>query len=109
MATRRPAPPTPGKPPRQAFAVLSRRWALAALSVAGLISGLALPAPAAAQYMALTAPAPTPSQPPVPQPARPVPPVARAAEHAFNGSLPNQRTGPSRQRVVRDICIGCDR
>jgi len=56
--------------------------------------------------MALTAPAPRPA---APEPPKPVPPPTRAAEHAFNGSLPNQRTGHGRERVVRDICIGCDR
>lgn len=81
------------------------RCASLVLALAGLMPGLAS-APAAAQYMALTAPAPRPA---APEPPKPVPPPTRAAEHAFNGSLPNQRTGHGRERVVRDICIGCDR
>jgi hypothetical protein len=80
-------------------------WASLGLALAGLMPGLA-PAPAAAQYMALTAPAPRPA---APEPPKPVPSATRAAEHAFNGQLPNQRTGHGRERVVRDICIGCDR
>jgi hypothetical protein len=28
-------------------------------------------------------------------------------ERLVNGRLPNQRTGPKRDHVVRDICIGC--
>jgi hypothetical protein len=56
--------------------------------------------------MALTAPAPKPA---APEPPKPVPPPTRAAEQAFDGHLPNQRTGHGRERVVRDICIGCDR
>ena len=70
----------------------------------------AIPSAASAQYMALTAP-PKPDLPRAapPDAPKPVPLPARPAEHAFNGSLPNQRTGPARQRVVRDICIGCDR
>jgi hypothetical protein len=95
MATRRPA-----------TAPLDRaRPALLSLTLAGFALGIAS-GPAAAQYMALTAPAPKPA---APEPPKPVPPTARPVEHAFNGQLPNQRTGQGRQRVVRDICIGCDR
>lgn len=68
------------------------------------------PLPAFAQYMALTVP-PRPDTPSAisPEPRKPVPPAARSADRAFDGHLPNQRTGVGRQRVVRDICIGCDR
>ncbi|MGU3358774.1 hypothetical protein ACLBWX_00410 [Methylobacterium sp. M6A4_1b] len=97
MATRRPAIVSP------ACAFL--RWSPPSLVLAGLALGLAS-VPAAAQYMALTAPTPRPASP---EPPKPVPPMARPVEHAFNGQLPNQRTGPGRHRVVRDICIGCDR
>lgn len=78
------------------------------LLACALAPGLVLaPLPAAAQFMALT---PSPRSDAVPpEPRKPVPPTTRAAEHAFNGQLPNQRTGTGRQRVVRDICIGCDR
>ncbi|KQP30553.1 hypothetical protein ASF49_13680 [Methylobacterium sp. Leaf104] len=99
MATRRPAT----APRERAF---SRRSPLS-LALAGLALGLGS-APAAAQYMALTAPAPAP-RPASPEAPKPVAPTARPVEHAFNGQLPNQRTGLGRQRVVRDICIGCDR
>lgn len=102
MATRRPATSLPGD-------AGPRRTPLG-LALAAVAMGFGLaPAPVAAQYMALTATAPTQPPPAVPEPPKPVPPAARPVEHAFNGPLPNQRTGPGRQRVVRDICIGCDR
>ncbi|KQT83650.1 hypothetical protein ASG51_16005 [Methylobacterium sp. Leaf465] len=97
MATRRPATAPLGR--------ARPRWASLGLALAGLVPGFA-PAPAAAQYMALTAPAPKPA---APEPPKPVPPPTRAAEQAFDGHLPNQRTGHGRERMVRDICIGCDR
>lgn len=79
----------------------------------GLVCALGIgiaPLPASAQYMALTVP-PRPDTPSAiaPELRKPVPPAARPADHAFDGHLPNQRTGVGRQRVVRDICIGCDR
>ncbi len=64
--------------------------------------------PARAQYMALTpedAPAHKAEIAPPPAPLPPPRPSARV----LDGDLPNQRTGPKRERVVRDICIGCDR
>jgi len=79
-----------------------------------LLAGSAIvsvsPLPASAQYMALTAPPrPDAARAVAPVAQKPVPPPSRPAEHAFGGQLPNQRIGPARQRVVRDICIGCDR
>ena len=75
-----------------------------------LMAGLAFaPSTAPAQYMALTPPMPDPSRTLAPAAPKPVAPQGRAAEHAFAGTLPNQRTAPARDRVVRDICIGCDR
>lgn len=65
--------------------------------------------PGLAQYMALTnhaAPAVTPAAA-VP-PMVPMPPP-RPTARILDGELPNQRTGPKHERVVRDICIGCDR
>ncbi|MBX9931740.1 MAG: hypothetical protein K2Y56_09420 [Methylobacterium sp.] len=71
--------------------------------------GLALGgAPASAQHMALTPGGEAPAGRPAPVVERNVPPSRPRAE-VLGGELPNQRTGPMRQRVVRDICIGCDR
>lgn len=82
------------------------------LSAGALVLGLAWTglgiAPALAQYMALThadAPAHKPEIAPSPAPLPPPRPSARV----LDGELPNQRTGPKRERVVHDICIGCDR
>ncbi|MCJ2127932.1 hypothetical protein [Methylobacterium sp. E-045] len=73
-----------------------------------LVVALASASPGMAQNMAFTPPEPRPS--PVPsEPVRHPEPPARPQLHAFGGELPNQRTGPMRNRVVRDICIGCDR
>jgi hypothetical protein len=75
--------------------------------------------------MALTLPDPgmasgTPA--PAPPPALAAPPVAAQADltggrrrlralgsgfPSTDGQLPNQRTGPRREHVVHDICIGC--
>ncbi len=33
--------------------------------------------------------------------------LSRGAEPLPGGKLPNQRTGPKREHVVHDICIGC--
>lgn len=79
----------------------------AAIKVALLGSALAV-APALAQNMALT-PNPEPhTRPTSNDRERPASPP-RAQAQVPSGELPNQRTGPMRQRVVRDICIGCDR
>ncbi|KQP55114.1 hypothetical protein ASG40_08920 [Methylobacterium sp. Leaf399] len=63
--------------------------------------------PALSQNMALTPPGHVDAAPP-PR-AWPEPPP-RPSLLVPDTSLPNQRTGPPRPpRVVRDICIGCDR
>ncbi|GJE16976.1 hypothetical protein [Methylobacterium marchantiae] len=73
-----------------------------------LIAVLSSAGPGSAQNMALTPPLPQTN--PVPaEPAKYPEPPPRPQRHAFGGELPNQRTGPTRPRVVRDICIGCDR
>ncbi|KAB1073199.1 hypothetical protein [Methylobacterium planeticum] len=62
------------------------------------------------QGMALTRPAapdPAPHAAEMPAPARPIPPRAEMAPLPA-GRLPGQLTGRTRERVVRDICIGCD-
>lgn len=63
---------------------------------------------ATAQGMAFTMPpAPAPSQA-VELPAqRPWALTSHSAVRDAGGRLPNQATGPKRERVVRDICIGC--
>jgi hypothetical protein len=33
--------------------------------------------------------------------------LSRGADPVLGGQLPNQQTGPKREHVVRDICIGC--
>lgn len=73
-----------------------------------LIVVLAAAGPGQAQNMAFTPPAPLARPAPAEAPKRPDPPL-RPASHSIEGELPNQRTGPARNRVVRDICIGCDR
>ncbi|MCC0809398.1 hypothetical protein FPV16_24910 [Methylobacterium sp. W2] len=73
-----------------------------------LVVALASASPCFAQNMALTPPPPPPSAVPS-EPVRYPGPPPRPQLHAFGGELPNQRTGPMRNRVVRDICIGCDR
>lgn len=88
------------------------RFSMIGLGISGLgMIGLAITLlPARAQYMALTPPNTAPTPMAAPEASKPAAPMAaRPAEHAFNGQLPNQRTGTGRQRVVRDICIGCDR
>lgn len=72
--------------------------------------------------MALTPPDPGMANgPPTPAPGAAAPaqaelnlPVGRRRLHALGsglssieGHLPNQRTGPRHEHVVRDICIGC--
>ncbi|MBP1178658.1 hypothetical protein JOE48_000622 [Methylobacterium sp. PvR107] len=102
---------------------LSRLFLAAfALASAAARAGEFAPAPPA-PGMALTLPDPgmansTPATPP----GLGAPPVAvqadltggrrrlRALGSGFpstDGQLPNQRTGPRRERVVHDICIGC--
>ena len=95
---------------RLATAVLRAR-ALRRRGLSGLIVGLALtPSAASGQYMALTPPMPADTRPAAAPDARKAAPLpGRPAEHATTGALPDQRTGSSRQRVLRDICIGCDR
>lgn len=68
-----------------------------------LIAILASAGPGRAQNMAFTPPIPSPNLAPSPKAEDPKRPV----QHAYGGELPNQRTGPIRTRVVRDICIGC--
>jgi hypothetical protein len=63
--------------------------------------------------------APSPAQEPEAAPPAPPPPVVdpaggrrryQALGSGFpstDGRLPNQRTGPRREHVVHDICIGC--
>ena len=76
---------------------------------AGILGvALASVSPCAAQNMALTPP-PPPANAVRSEPVRHPEPPARPQLQAFGGELPNQRTGPMRNRVVRDICIGCDR
>ncbi|KAB1079371.1 hypothetical protein [Methylobacterium soli] len=63
----------------------------------------------AVQGMALTrppVPAASPQADAPPAPARPLPLRAEASVPA--GRLPGQATGRMRERIVRDICIGCD-
>lgn len=63
---------------------------------------------ATAQGMALTVPpAPDPSQAAEPSAQRPWALTSHGAIRDAGGRLPNQTTGPRRERVVRDICIGC--
>ena len=64
--------------------------------------------PALAQYMVLTHEGAPASKAEIVPPPAPLPPP-RPTARALDGELPNQRTGPKRERVVRDICIGCDR
>ncbi len=62
-----------------------------------------------AQNMALTPDERLSPRPPsltVPHRGWPMPPPR---PRAFEGKLPNQGTGPMNERVLRDICIGCDR
>lgn len=79
-----------------------------------LMLGLLWSSPGLAQYMALTnhgaaaAIKPEAVLPPALPPTVPLPPP-RPAARLLDGELPNQRTGPKHERVVRDICIGCDR
>ncbi|NEU13311.1 hypothetical protein G3T14_14390 [Methylobacterium sp. BTF04] len=81
------------------------------LAMGAVILGLAWSSPGLAQYMALTnhaAPAEAPRV--VVPPAGPLPlPPPRPTARVLDGELPNQHTGPKHERVVRDICIGCDR
>ncbi|WP_019903713.1 hypothetical protein [Methylobacterium sp. 77] len=83
---------------------MSRRF----LGVTILLAALFSAGPGLAQNMALT-PVVKPSSPGPAEPVKHPDPPPRPQLHAFGGELPNQRTGPMRPRVVRDICIGCDR
>ncbi|CAO4145284.1 hypothetical protein GPNCGGLF_LOCUS2108 [Methylorubrum aminovorans] len=63
---------------------------------------------ATAQGMAHTMPAgPDPSQTAEPPAQRPWALTNHGAIRDAGGRLPSQATGPKRERVVRDICIGC--
>lgn len=82
----------------------ARTWLLVGIGVGFLAAG-----DAAAQGMALTEP-----REPAPQPVPAEAPAKRAwmltareAAPRSAGHLPNQTVGPKRDRVVRDICIGC--
>lgn len=82
---------------------MAARSVMLGLILAGIVSG----GDAAAQGMMLTAPrepAPQTAEPP----RRPWALTAQQAEPKPDGRLPNQATGPRRERVVRDICIGCN-
>lgn len=90
--------------------VLARAALLAVLLAAQPISGAAAglergsPFYRAAPYVppsAATFSAPTEARGFRPVHVREAPPVPRG------GRLPSQRTGPMRDHVVRDICIGC--
>lgn len=75
-----------------------------------LLGGIATASAAAAQGMMLTQPrasAPQTQSIDV-APKRPWALTAHEAAPKATGQLPNQATGPKRERVVRDICIGCD-
>lgn len=85
---------------------MATRTVMLGLILAGLVSV----GDAAAQGMMLTAPR-EPAPEPKPAEAPPRRPWALTAQQAVpkpEGRLPNQATGPKRERVVRDICIGCD-
>ncbi len=75
-----------------------------------LLASLLLSGSAVAQGMAFIEP-----RAPVPPPAADQPPLKRpwmltghGAGRSGDGRLPNQATGSKHERVVRDICIGCD-
>ena len=78
--------------------------------VGSLFLAIGPSSPCLGQYMALTNhEAPEALHGMVPAPGKwPKPPV-RPSDHLLAGDLPNQRTGLMHERVVRDICIGCDR
>jgi hypothetical protein len=75
-----------------------------------LLGSIAFASDAAAQGMMLTQPrAPALlTQSTDVAPKRPWALTAHEAAPKAAGQLPNQATGPKRERVVRDICIGCD-
>lgn len=73
-----------------------------------ILAGLASIGDAAAQGMMLTAPREPAPQTTEPPPRRTLALTAQRAEPKPDGRLPNQSTGPKRERVVRDICIGCN-
>jgi hypothetical protein len=63
---------------------------------------------ATAQGMAYTMPpAPDPSPAAVIPAQRPWALTSNGTNKDAGGRLPNQTTGPKRERVVHDICIGC--
>jgi hypothetical protein len=84
------------------------------------VPGMALTLPGSGMATGAPVPlAPVPS-PAATAPPAPVPPPAQAdltgprrprtlgsGFPSTDGQLPNQRTGPRRERVVHDICIGC--
>lgn len=80
-----------------------------AVTVASLLA-IEAPSPCLGQYMALTHHAASEALHGMgPASGRwPTPPV-RPSDRVLAGDLPNQRTGPMREHVVREICIGCDR
>ena len=74
-----------------------------------LVSPCRAQAQGAVQGMALTRPstlAAAPHPDALPAPARPLPTRPEAVPPA--GRLPGQLTGRMHERIVRDICIGCD-
>lgn len=76
---------------------------LKALLFSALMTGGAM-----AQGMAYTMPqGPGPLHAAEPPIQRPWALTSHGAIRDAGGRLPNQATGPKRERVVRDICIGC--
>lgn len=84
--------------------------ALRDVMLGSMLVGVASIGDAAAQGMMLTQPRePAPQAQPADAPAkRPWALTAHETAQKPAGPLPNQSTGPKRERVVRDICIGCD-
>ncbi len=73
-----------------------------------LLLGLLMTGGAAAQGMAYTMPpASDPPKAAEPPAQRPWALSSHGAIRDAGGRLPNQTTGPKRERVVHDICIGC--
>lgn len=73
-----------------------------------LLLGLLMTGGATAQGMAYTVPpASDPSKAAEPPVQRPWALTSHGAIRDPGGLLPNQTIGPKRERVVRDICIGC--
>jgi hypothetical protein len=69
-------------------------------------SGMANGAPAPAPPSAVDAPAPVAPQVDLAGGRRRLRALGSGLP-AIEGQLPNQRTGPKREHVVHDICIGC--